>query len=496
MSTDKSNKAAASSEKVANASEPAHMVDAPVYSNAFHRFCEEWLVVPKMLYFGLNVVIYSTHAFLMQYVTKRWGIAKNEYSLTNFVQFTNIFGSIVFSRLADRTGAYRAIISGCVAAYCISMCMLMFPFFSYTENYFLCLGHYLVINALAFFFTAGTFPLLDSMVMSKLSANPKFSKEMFGRQRLWGTIGHCVIGVFVHWFAELELIKNSMTDSYTVMFYILIATSVMFIALVFVGIPKDLKIEAHSHGHHGHGGAAKDEKSPAGPKPSASALLLNPGFAFFLLTVLVAGIVRSVITTYQSGYITDELHLKKSVVSGSIFIRVFPEAALYFFSKEITQWFGIYWVLLIGHVAGVVRMFGYTLVPAAAEEKIVAIKNGKEVVSFKEFDPSFPVLVVIYALECLKGINSSLVISSAARIASDMAPKGLASTAQGYVSGVWQGLSMTLASALCLVTVHYFKIIGTFRGVSIVGAACVTLIALKFALIDRTIFVRNTKSVA
>ena len=189
--------------------------------------------------------------------------------------------------------------------------------------------------------------------------------------------------------------------------------------------------------------------------------------------------------------------MKKSVVSGSIFIRVFPEAALYFFSKEITQWFGIYWVLLIGHVAGVVRMFGYTLVPAAAEELVTkADKDGNIVTSFKEFEPTFPVLIVIYALECLKGINSSLVISSAARIASDMAPKGLASTAQGYVSGVWQGMSMTLASALCLVTVHYFKIIGTFRGVSIVGAACVTLIALKFALIDRTIFVRNTKSVA
>jgi hypothetical protein len=89
-----------------------------------------------------------------------------------------------------------------------------------------------------------------------------------------------------------------------------------------------------------------------------------------------------------------------------------------------------------------------------------------------------------------------LVISSAARIASDMAPKGLSSTAQGYVSGIWQGLSMTLSSAMCLGTVAWIAIRGTFFWVSIVGAICVSLITFKFAAIDRTIFVRNTKTVA
>lgn len=280
------------------------------------------------------------------------------------------------------------------------------------------------------------------------------------------------------------------------MFFTLIATSILFIILVFVGIPGDLKIESHSHGHHGHHGGSKDNKdgtaaaaSPSGPRPTAFSLMTSPSFAFFLGTVFVAGFIRSVITTYQSPFITEELLYDKSVVSGSIFIRVFPEGALYFFSKEITQWFGIYWVLIIGHTAGVIRMFGYTLIPTGSNPAGGAMpKNG--------FTPEPLVLYSIYALECLKGVNSSLVISSAARIASDMAPKGLASTAQGLVAGTWQGLSMTLASLAGYFLVGLIQIKGTFTVSSIAGAICICFITLKFALIDRVLFGSSRKSVA
>jgi MFS family permease len=448
--------------------------------SAIVNLVEDWLIVPKMLYFGLNVVIYSTHAFLFQYVNTVWGIEKDEYSLTNFVQFTNIAGAFVFSRLADRTGKYRLIVAGCVAAYCCCMCLLLFPVFLGDDRKVFKLAYYLIINAACFFFTAGTFPLLDSMVMSKLSSNPKLSKEMFGRQRLWGTIGHCIIGVIVHEAYEI------FGKDYKIMFYTLIISSVAFIATVFFGIPANLKIEAHSHGHHGHGGS-KDNKeasaSPAasGPRPTALSLMTSASFSFFLGTVLVAGFIRSIITTYQSPYITAELNYGKGVVSNSIFVRVFPEAALYFFSKEITQWLGIYWVLLIGHTAGVVRMFGYTLVPSGP------IPDSK---------PSTFTYFSILALECLKGVNSSLVISSAARIASDMAPKGLASTAQGLVAGTWQGLSMTIASLSGFFLVRYFQIRKTFVFCSTAGAFCIFLIVLKFAMVDRVIFSSSRKSVA
>ena len=100
--------------------------------------------------------------------------------------------------------------------------------------------------------------------------------------------------------------------------------------------------------------------------------------------------------------------------------RVVPEALLYFFSKEISQYLGIYWVLIIGHTAGVLRMFWLHHGPCW---------------SLLGFHSRNLGLYSIYALEWLKGVNSSLVISSAARIASDMAPKGLASTAQGLVAG-------------------------------------------------------------
>jgi MFS family permease len=474
----------------ASASNPAIVTSnnvAPRRSNPVAKFAEDWLIVPKMLYFGLNVVIYSTHAFIFQYLEGAWLIKKSQFSLTNFVQFTNIAGSFFFSRLADRTGKYRLIISGCVAAYCCCMCLLLFPIFLDKSQEYLKLGYYLLINACCFFFTAGTFPLLDSMVMSKLSSNPNLSKEMFGRQRLWGTIGHCIIGVIVHELYEIA------GNDYKVMFYTLIVSSVLFIIAVFIGIPGDLKVEAHSHGHHAPAAstnkeaskeASKEAVSPvaaSGPRPTAFSLMTSPAFSFFLGTVLVAGFIRAIITTYQSPYITNELFLKKSVVSGSIFIRVFPEVTLYFFSKEISQWFGIYWVLLIGHAAGVIRMFGYTLIPQAAKE---------------DSKPSFPIYCFILALECLKGANSSLVISSAARIASDMAPKGMASTAQGLVAGTWQGLSMTIGALSGYFMVEASSIKTTFLISSIAGAICIGLILAKFAVVDRVILIKSRKTIA
>lgn len=453
--------------------------EAPRSKNLFAKIIEDYLVIPKLLYFGLNVVIYSTHAFLFQYVEETWKINKAQYSLTNFVQFTNLAGSFVFSRLADRTGKYRLIVAGCVAAYCACMCLLLFPVFLEKNQEYYKIAYYLAINAACFFFTSGTFPLLDSMVMSKLSSNPKLNKEMFGRQRLWGTIGHCIIGVIVHEVYEF------CNKDLKVMFYTLIISSVLFIITVFLGIPGNLKIEAHSHGHHGPATTSNTKETTAspvtGPRPTAFSLMTSPSFSFFLGTVFVAGFIRSVITTYQSPYITSELFYNKSVVSSSIFVRVFPEVTLYFFSKEITQWLGIYWVLIIGHTAGVVRMFGYTVVPKGP------VKDSK---------PSKLVYSFIFALECLKGVNSSLVISSAARIASDMAPKGLASTAQGLVAGTWQGLSMTLASLAGFFLVGSFNICTTFVLSSISGAICIVLIILKFTFIDRVFFASARKTVA
>ena len=461
----------------------------PVHSNRWAQMINDWLVVPKALYFMLNFVIYSTHAFLMQYVMQAWSFQKNDFSWTYAAYVFNILGAFVFSRLADRTGNYRLILGGSVAAYCACISMLLFPIPA-TYPFVVRMGYYLFLNGAGSFFTAGTFPLVDSMVMSQLAANPKLSKELFGRQRLWGTFGHSLVGLIVHALAE-HFGGGEDDPNFNVMFYVLIVSSLIFIAIVFFGIPRDLKITAHSHGHHG--AHAKQETSPvAGPKPSAFTLLVSPSFSFFLLTVFVAGFIRCIITTYQSGFITEELHYAHGLVTSSIFVRVVPESLLYFFSKEVTQYCGIYWVLLIGHAAGVIRMFGYTM-----------IVPGEPPVNKKVIVPTFAVRMAIYALECLKGANSSLVISSAARIASDMAPKGLASTAQGYVAGVWQGVSMGIAAAVGYFLVSFFKTnfkgfeIGqTFRVCSFVGAVCIVLIFVKFAFIDRVLLTRPSATKA
>ncbi len=438
-------------------------------------FFDHWLFMPKLLYFFLTMVTSSTHAFLYQYVSTTWHIQPHEFGYTNFVQFTNIFGSYIFARLADRTGAYRPILTSCIFGYCVFRCLLMFPIFDYHSQYTLAMLHYLTINGAAFFFIGGTFPLLDALVMNQLSSNPEYNKEIFGRQRLFATIGHCVVGVLVDWAIKSQYSKSNFENPLTIMFCVLIVTSVTFALLVFWGIPPSAIIETKE---------SESENRFSLSLNSKENLLMNPGFLFFLFTIFVAGIVRSVITNYQSAYITAELHYDKSVVTDSIFIRVFPEVALFFFSKEVTQYLGIYWVLIIGHISGVLRMFGYTLIKGNQEYFTIS-SDGVQTLS--EISPPRSITLYIYFLECLKGVNASFVISSATRIAADMAPKGMSSTAQGYTAAVWQGLSNTVASAICICTVKLIYIRGTMLYTSLVGMICIFAILLKFMLIDRSI---------
>jgi len=447
---------------------------------------EEWLLVPKLLYFSLNLVIYSTNAFLFQYVETYWRIPKAEFALINVFQFTSFVGALLFSRIADLTGKHRSILAGCVVGYCLFRCLIIFPeFFGETERH-LKLLYFYAINGACFFFTGGAFPILDSLVMNKLSSNSNFDKDMFGRQCLWGSIGRCIIGVVVYKLYEIT------GQDFNVMFYTLIVSSVLFIITVFWGIPKDLRIKVETHDHiHTLESQADDkiskELSAGDPsqrivsRPGTFYLLTKPKFFFFLGTVFVAGFIRAMTNTLRSVFITNELFLEKSVISNSIFFSVFPEIFLYFYSKKINQKIGIYWIFIIGHIAGIIRTFGCTFLRSSSK---------------KNSYPNLPVYFCIIAIESFNGINSSFVITSATRIASDMAPKGMAFSAQGLVVGTLQGFSMTIASLAGYLMVEAFDIRSTFILSSLLGAVCVVLILIKFAFFDRVIFINYRKSIS
>lgn len=456
---------------------------------------DDLLVLPKMLYFSLNLVVYSVHAFQAQFFMDAWNLPIYKFGYISSLQGFNFFGALLWSHAADRVGRPKLIISGCALAYCGLMCGLLLPAFDGPERKLLKSFYAAILNGSAQFFLAGCFPLLDALILAVLAKNPRNSKEIFGKQRLWGTFGHASA-------TYLSVYAIEVAD-YQGMYGLLAICTFAFITIVYLGIPATIDIRKSSH-HHRQASAAEksrsaeqaagheqtDKKSAPSPttaevegtasavdaeSPPTTRLLKNPHFLFFIAFILVAGYVRSIMTNFQSYFIERVLHQDKRVVGHAGAARVITEVGVFFFGKQLMASIGPYWMLLFSQLAGIGRVLGYALIPVGA--------------------PGWEKL--IYPLELLKGLNTGLIVSSAVRLAHDIAPPDCSNTAQGLFSGVYTGLATALGGILGGWLIYVFWETATvpmqamFRVSAGIAAVMTLLFAVKYAVVDRVICTRG-----
>jgi hypothetical protein len=380
------------------------------------------------------------------------------------------------------------------------------------------------------FFLSAAFPLLDAQILGMLAKNPKLSKEQFGNQRMFGAAGH-----FASTLLSFIVYKNLKG---TLIFNLLTYIG-FFIAVVF-GV-QDIKVaKGGHHGHHAPQMPRVDEKgkdvirspspmpvaeglhqvpiaqamtmAPSPAPPSAAdelcaeggagvkhpviALLTNPSFMFFMVFVAGMGTVRSVTSSFQKLIALDvasvdpknpswmaltfglsplaEKHLLTALVD---FGRMLSEIFVYVYAKSMRNAMGIYWILVLSQLVGIVRMYGYGLLP-----------NRGPNVRYSYYGA--------WILELLKGFSSGMVSSSAIPIASRIAPAGCESTAQGLFSGNYSGLSNGISGVVSGLILNFMYEAGNkikekddiqsmFCWVSL-GTFVVTIaMAAKFVFIDR-----------
>lgn len=493
-----------------------------------------WLILPKLLYFTLNMLVYSLHAFATKFYIKEWNFKAEWVGYMNALQFFNFFGSIFWSSLADKTGKHRTITVLGAFMFCTLNTLLLIHYFDeerWTGRFWA-----ICLNTLGMFFLSGLFPMVDAQVISLLSRDGAFSKDIFGKQRMWGSVAHTAATAVSH---VLRIVFRSSLG----MFIGMNLSGIAFIVVVLLAVPGDLKIEKGKHHHHGDDKKKQEAPSPA-PSPTLSvesgvsttsttsstgasdpaaaaekiqvamaatptpavplqvtdhdrvsnpvmALIKKPAFLFFMTFVLVAGYVRSIMTIYQKYFVADVLGMNdESSVYLDVF-RLMSEMATFFFSKHIIQALGVYWVLIISQVCGLLRMLVYGLYKHLPENEIV-----------KE--------VIIYSAELLKGLNTGLIVSAAIKLVTEMAPRGTENTAQGLFSGTYAGLSMAVAGIGGGLLLQFFptgeetdtKIIDQvrFQGMFLVSTVvCFIVILLfffKYAFIDRVMFGSKRKSAA
>ena len=80
-------------------------IPAPTLLARLSSFSQHWLLVPKALYFLLNLAFYSCYTFRAKYLREVYGIADNEYGIVAAVLSLVVFLSgYLWSYISDRYG--------------------------------------------------------------------------------------------------------------------------------------------------------------------------------------------------------------------------------------------------------------------------------------------------------------------------------------------------------------------------------------------------------
>lgn len=425
-------------------------------------FVEEWLLMPKALFFTLTLALYSTNSVLTYILADSWKFKASSTGFVYSLQIVNFFGAMYWSSLADRTGRHRAIITMTAIISTVFYAALMLPtIMGWKFDGFA--GKYLfptIMMTFMWIFQSALFPLTDSAILLKLSKDTSIGKEQFGYQRLFGSFGH-LAGTFIASIASDR--KNSKE-------IIQIAVSAVcagiFCIFVNLGIPTISEGTLKKHAHHGGdkpdtkvdiGEVKEDHRSPY------VRLLTNVGFLFFILFTLSAGLLANTLTIFAPLF-SKALGNSNTKTATLKIPAVASEVLVWLTSKHLMSIFGKYWLLMFSQFAGLARIFGYQFITK---------------------DRAWP----LYFLEFLKGVNSGCIVSAAVQIAAELAPPGCASTAQGAFSGVYKGIGYMVTGIFCgvalLLTNNQFY--SLFLIVGCVSSVFTLIFFLKFLLFDRSI---------
>lgn len=156
----------------------------------FGRLNNTLLLTPKLMYFTMNLVVYSFHLYRGPFIVDYLELGKGYVGLSGTLMGLASFPCItLWSGLADRLGRHKLVLSCITMATVACFELLFLKFESMTLRFFYTTAMLMLYSA----FLAGMQPLLDYEALELLSSKPGFSKEIYGRQRLWGTVAYSCI---------------------------------------------------------------------------------------------------------------------------------------------------------------------------------------------------------------------------------------------------------------------------------------------------------------
>ena len=291
------------------------------------------------------------------------------------------------------------------------------------------------------FFSAPAITLADAATLGMLGEN----KELYGRQRLWGSLGWGTamffLGFVIDEMEGVEICGEIISQNYTVGFYFfaVFMSCALIVATRFKFKNKYSEVD----------------EIAAGSGAALINILLTVRYGAFLFVSFFMGFGLGLIFTFLFWHLED-LGGPPTLFGVASLIDHISEIVCYFNVGRLIRNIGHIKVIYIGLVGNVIR-FLY----------ISWLEN--------------PWLVL--PLEVLQGITHAAVWAACTSYMGRVAPPGYGTSAQGVLQGLHHGLGRGCGAIIGGLLIHHFGTNLTFRGY---GVAC-SIILLLYVLILKTI---------
>lgn len=373
------------------------------------------MIIPKLVYFTLNMSVYSTHTFSFKYFQDNLSLQVWHVGWIASVASVQLLGALFWGSLADKTKRYGLLLTLGTIAYVVSFCGLRAPIdkdeWSVAARIAWGAGWY----GTSVFASSAMFPLVDASILESIE------EEKFGQQRVFGTLGH----------ATAILISGLTIDrfGYIGMFANLLISSFIFIITIIVHFSKPAKADASAKSAKTVTEQVNEMEEPLEGNALSSpivALLSTPAFMFFMLFVLSEGLLRSTLSIFLPLFMQNEMGRSAGLVAAVTVVRMTSEAVIFLIFPILGKYCGgPHGLLIISQIAGILRTLAYAVIPTHGHW----------------FFASF-------AIEILKGISTGCLVAGGVVLAKRLAPKECQRSAQAAFSGVYTGLSGTVAGLL------------------------------------------------
>lgn len=466
----------------------------------FQKLEVNYLIAPKILYFMTNLQYYTIHQFRPAFAREKFLVSQSQYGrFTGIIMFITFFTNILIGGVSDKTKKPKAVL----------MFLTMITgaiFMGFYFNPLMSISIYMFWGFMLLYlaFNNPKQPLLDKIMLDYLSDLPSVGPQVYGKQRLWGTVAYGAATYLCEWCLVEGSGKNKQYNFNNLIYYNLITTALSALVVSFLIKGKSNPAQSQDSEEKLQENEPQDlqqnQETNSSPIKDYLNLLADKEYLFFILIIFSNAVTRSAMSIYLTIYHREVLNVQpydlpdswpgwfkgllgifnEKPITTITFFGIAFEVIVMFISAGIIDKLGLFLPLLLAQLFSLIRFAAY----------YVLSEDSKHVYGYS------------CIFEFIKGIYFGLAHISAVQIATKLAPPNLKATSQMIYQGTFTALG-SLVSGVVFSLLFDAKLKGdneenkgdVFRTLfltnGVVSCATILLYIYKYGIKDKVLFSRD-----